>query len=158
MCLAKKHVDAVRDAVFKHKVYTESTADLRNHMSMVLFKFIQQISLLACGGLTLECTLESMLTIVAWCLGPSNVRIHGYYSTSVSKFKVIVAPISALKSPQYRLVKNILKQLDKVLDAAVSSLRDFSSNEDNSDSEDFSLGSHADTNPFLEPGTFEGLE
>ena len=111
MVISNKDVSKIRDTLFASKDYKASTAEFRTHMSKVLLKFLQEVSQVTGGGLEVECILDSILIIVAWCCGRSNIWCHGNYQKAVSKFKVIVAPISALKSPQYRLIKWILKHL-----------------------------------------------
>ena len=136
-------------------------------MCKVLLELLDKIQNVTGGGLTLDCALESLLVVVGWCCGPANVMIHGNYKKAVSKFKVIVAPISALKSPQYRLIKSILSQLSHILSAAYRTLPDNSAKdgdnensaeEDECDDENNRTPPLYDTGALLEPGTFEGLE
>ena len=99
MVASRGDINNVRDTLFKRKVYLESTEELRGTICKVLLELVDKIKNVTGGGLTLECALESLLVVVGWCCGPANVRIHGNYKKAVSKIKVIVAPISALKSP-----------------------------------------------------------
>ena len=72
------------------------------------------------GGLTPECSLDAIFVVVGYFIGRGNVKIHDNYKKAISKFKVVIAPVSALKSPSYRLIRNILQRLCKVLESAVS--------------------------------------
>ena len=158
MVLLKPCVNKIRDELFKSELYNNSTLTGRQKLSKVLFQFAKRISMLTGGGLTVECALDSLLVVVAWCSGPSNLRIHGNYEKAIQKFKCIVAPISALKSPQYRFIQKLLQHLGKVLESAYASLSNSSSDSQESDSEIIDDSKCGDTKPLLEPGTFEGLE
>ena len=83
--------------------------------------------------MTPECTLDAVLIVIGFCVGRRNVKIHDNYKKAICKFKVIIAPVSALKSPSYRLIRDIIDRLNVVLQSAVTQV--FKNKSDREDEE-----------------------
>ena len=98
-------------------------SELREKTPQIIQEFVNALSLYAGGGLKPECTFDAILIVVAFCLGRANVKIHDNYKKAISTFKIIIAPISALKSPCYRLIRDILARLSVMMESAVNQLK-----------------------------------
>ena len=119
MSITEDDIKNIHDDIFKSDWYKNAMKEVRSKTPEIISQFIDALSNKAGGGLTRECTLDEILVIIGYCIGRANVRIHDNYKKAISKFKVIIAPVSALKRPNYRLIRDILIRLSTVLAAAV---------------------------------------
>ena len=122
MNLTECEVKRVRDDLFRSDVHQNAIAFFRSKTPNVIKEFTNSLSMHTGGGLMQDCMLDIILVIVGFCIGRGNVRIHDNYKKAIPKLKVIIAPVSALKSPSYRLIRDVLSKLSVVLKSAVSAL------------------------------------